>query len=181
MMAECDPIRYLDRSASSADPSFTATGMKVCRDIRLVHTSVLDALRSGFNLPPTKLREGNVFSHLCPSVSHSVRRGDGDGVQCGHYHYRNPPPHMGSLYRTPQSQSQPHSSLVVTSGGQDWRPVQACLLEDPPPTNQCWYLVAIKARMVGASGRNASYWDAFLLFTAAIGKKHTSYIVYWSE
>ena len=74
-MAECDPIRYLDRSASSADPSFTAPGMIVCRDIRLVHTFVLDALRSGFYCPPTKLLEGNVFSRLCPSISHSVHTG----------------------------------------------------------------------------------------------------------
>ena len=47
-MAECDPIIYPDHSASFADPSFTTTGMIVCRDIRLVHTFVLDELRSGF-------------------------------------------------------------------------------------------------------------------------------------
>ena len=29
--------------------------------------------------PPTKLPEGNVFSHACPSVGHSVHGGGGGG------------------------------------------------------------------------------------------------------
>ena len=47
-------------------------------------------------------------------------------------------------------------SLPVTSGGQDWRPVQTCQLEDTPPQ---WLLEHIRS----ASGLYASHWNAFLL------------------
>ena len=53
--------------------------------------------------------------------------------------------------------------LLVTSGGQDWRPVQICSLKRQPP-RWSWHLVAIwEAHAVSASGLCASYWNAFLL------------------
>ena len=50
---------------------------------------------------------------------------------------------------------------LLTSGGQHWRPVQTCSLAPPPPgatsggqsPKHIWF----------ASGRYASYWNAFLL------------------
>ena len=44
------------------------------------------------------------------------------------------------LYRDPLPQTQPF--LLMTSGGQDWIPVQTCSLERTP---WCWHLVASKA------------------------------------
>ena len=38
--------------------------------------------------------------------------------------------------------------LLVASGDHDWRPVQTCSFEDPPPPHQYWHLVA-KAHMLG--------------------------------
>ena len=66
--------------------------------------------------PPTKLREGNVFS---PLVSHSVQR----GVSCGHYL------HWASLHRDVGTHYA--GAPVVTSSGQDWRPLQTYSLEGP--------------------------------------------------
>ena len=34
-----------------------------------------------------------------------------------------------------------HSLLLVTSGGQDWRPVQTSLLEGPPTSADIWWLL----------------------------------------
>ena len=142
MMAECDPIIYPDHSASSADPSFTTTGMIVCRDIRLVHTFVLDELRSGFTARQWSCGKV-IFSVI--SVRQSViwsRRGWGPMWPLPLPLQEPSSAHGTSLYRTPQYQSQSHPFLVVTSGGQDWRPVQACLLEDPPPTSaDIWWLL----------------------------------------
>ena len=57
----------------------------------------------------------------------------------------------------------------MTSGGHHWRPVQTCSLQDPPPhTHWCWHLVAIEAHAVGASGRYASYWNAFSCYDAFV-------------
>ena len=63
--------------------------------------------------PPTKLREGNVFN--CGSL---FTGGSHVTITCD------------ALDLT-----------SVTSGGQDWKPVQTCSLEDPP-THQGWHLVA---------------------------------------
>ena len=55
--------------------------------------------------------------------------------------------------------------------------VQSCSLQDP---YCCWHLVAIEACTVGASGRYASYWNAFLFYNSfpwkhigEIGKKRS--------
>ena len=96
---------------------------------------------------PTKLREGNVLSYVCLSV----RPQEGSNVTITHGAlyltvlgsplvpapapqtwtslYRDPlPPNMFKLIHL-------GSRLLVTSGGQDWRPLQTCLLEDPLPTS----------------------------------------------
>ena len=64
------------------------------------------------------------------------------------------------------------ASLVVTSGGQDWRPVQTSSLEGPGPSYQCLHLVPLRDVWL-ASGRYASYWKAFLL-----GKETQLSIIY---
>ena len=87
---------------------------------------------------PTKLREGNVFS---PLVSHSVQR----WVSCGHYL------HLTSLYRDPPPDVGTHcaGTPVVTSGGQDWRPVQTYSLEGPHSTDIWWLLKQVLSAKVG--------------------------------
>ena len=83
--------------------------------------------------PPTKLREGNVFSRVCPSVSHSVG-GEGRGPHVTITHdildltIQGPPPGTRPHYTG--------TSLLVTSGGQGLNIVQTytvetCSLEDP--------------------------------------------------
>ena len=114
--------------------------------------------------PPTKLREGNVFSCVCLSVH------GGRGVPCNDYTgcirphctvlataLSSSPPHPSSRHGT----LGPPGSLILTFDGQDWRLVETCSLGDPL---QSWYLVAIEVTgAVDASGRYASYWNAFLL------------------
>ena len=70
----------------------------------------------------------------------------GEGLfLCDHYPWCITPHHTETC-PPPQSQlplctgTPPDLSLLVTSGGQDWRPVQTCSLEDPH--YQCWHLAA---------------------------------------
>ena len=49
--------------------------------------------------------------------------------------------------------------LLVKSGGHHWRNMQTCSFEDPPERH---LVVAIESRTIGASGRYASNWNAFL-------------------
>ena len=49
--------------------------------------------------------------------------------------------------------------LLVTSGGYHWRNMQTCSFEDPPDRH---LVVVIESRTIGASGRYASNWNAFL-------------------
>ena len=51
------------------------------------------------------------------------------------------------------------SPLLLTSGGQHWRPLQTCSLEDPPRSDIWWWPLK---HVRFASGRYASYWNAFL-------------------
>ena len=72
------------------------------------------------NHPPTELREGNLFIHVCPSVC----QGGGPCVTitipiAGHQTW-NPPP-------------KPWPPLLVISGGHHWKPLQTCSLEVRPP------------------------------------------------
>ena len=67
-----------------------------------------------------------------------------------------PPSDMG-----PQDPFSPcPASLLVTSDGHHWKPVQICSLQEPPPTSAEIY--SGEAPTVGASMQYTSYWSAFL-------------------
>ena len=70
------------------------------------------------------------------------------------------PRHAGLLYRTPSPDMGPYYTAPtnIDIGGQDWRSVQTCSLEGPSSTDICWLLRHVRL----ASGRYASYWNAFL-------------------
>ena len=91
-----------------------------------------------FYCPSMKFWEGNVFTVVC--LSFCLR-----GVPCDHYRWLHciapipgPHPSRHGIWDPPP--------LLVRSGGQHWRHVQTCSLENP---NQYWHLVATKAHMVG--------------------------------
>ena len=122
-----------------------------------------------FYCPPAKLRESNVFSHMCLSVC--LFTGGGACVTITHdtldftipYLYKAP--YTGPTPCTgPFTPEKPHPiplyrPSLVTSCGQDWRPVQLCSLKEPHPTTSadiCW--LATEACMVGK--RYASCWNA---------------------
>ena len=109
--------------------------------------------------PPTKLREGNVFTHVCLFVQR------GSHVTITHNALdlivRLPHPALDIRHGTPlpnpspipthppppcQTWNWPLSSappLLGTSGGHNWRPVQFFFSpEDPPPTHQYWHLIS---------------------------------------
>ena len=51
--------------------------------------------------------------------------------------------------------------LLVTSSGQEQRPVQNCSHDDPSPC--CWHLMNAKLKHIWwVSGWNASYWNVFM-------------------
>ena len=52
-------------------------------------------------------------------------------------------------------------SLLLTSGGQDWKPVQTCSLEPLTGAN-IWWLLKKQVQVAKALGTK-SYWNAFLL------------------
>ena len=53
-------------------------------------------------------------------------------------------------------------SLLLTSDGHHWRPVQTCLLQDSTPTNtDIWW---IPKHILLASGQYVSYWNSVLFF-----------------
>ena len=101
---------------------------------------------------PTKLQEGNIFSCVClPMVGRE----------------RIPRYRAHPLSLSVQSHSSLSPSLVpllVTFGGQDWRPVQTCSLEDP---HRCWHLVA-EVRMVGERAVRILLEDFLVTFVAEI-------------
>ena len=95
--------------------------------------------------PPMKLRGSTVFSPVCPEGFH---------VTITHALDVNP----SFVHGPPQ---------LVTSGGQDWIPVQTCSLEDLTVQVQpyrCWHLVA--GYIQWASGRYTSYCNAGMLMWA---------------
>ena len=65
------------------------------------------------------------------------------------------------LYKSP-------AALLKTFDCQDWIPVRTCSLQDASlySLHWCWYLVGGYI-IQWASGRHASYWNAFLLFSAS--------------
>ena len=75
------------------------------------------------------MRQGNVFQS-CLSVSHSINSKGGFSVTITHnaldLTVQGLPPNMGLQWAGPPAPYQ-----VVTLGGQGWRPVQTCSLEDP--------------------------------------------------
>ena len=70
-----------------------------------------------------------------------------------------PPPDIGTHCTVTPT---PTAPPAVTCGGQDWRPVQTCSPEDPPPPP---IYFAIEAQKFGTSGRSASNWNAFLSYS----------------
>ena len=99
--------------------------------------------------PPTKLREGNVFSRVCLSFCPQ-----GVGPM-----WPLPMMQWTSLY-SPNCSSPTLCTWDLTGQGPS-HTVQTCSLQDPPQPHLCWHLVAIEAHTVGASGRYAFYWNAF--------------------
>ena len=74
--------------------------------------------------PPTKLQEGNVFSHVCLSVCPQGERSPHVTIT----HYALDLSIKGPPWPCP---------LVVAPGGQDWRPVQTCS-QEPHPASDIW-------------------------------------------
>ena len=76
--------------------------------------------------PPMKLSEDNVclFTQWAPC--------DYYPWWIGSHHTGNPNPTSPSPNPTQALPALPALPLVLTSGGQAWRPVQTCSLEDPP-------------------------------------------------
>ena len=71
----------------------------------------------------------------------------------------------------PQYRALALDPLLVTSGGQDWRPVQTCSPKQTPPpglTSGHWLLKHVQWKI----GRYASYWNAFLLVIGLETKVH---------
>ena len=112
------------------------------------------------------LREGNVFTRVCLFIGGTM--------------WPLPMMHWTSLYSPPLGsvpsywtwdlivQGSPGPGPVAF-GGHHWRPVQTYSPQDPPHPLWHWHLVmAVEARMVIASGRYASNWNACLLLIAII-------------
>ena len=79
-----------------------------------------------FTSPPTKLREGTVFSRVCLSMILSTgRKGPLPTIHWTSV-YITPSPDPISPPPTPTWDLTLHGPLLVTTGVQDWRPVQTC-------------------------------------------------------
>ena len=91
--------------------------------------------------------ECNVFSHICLSV---CSRGKGFHVTITHdaldLNIQGPPSPAPPLCTGTFFAPAP-ALLLVTSGGEDQRPIQTCSLEDPPGADIRW--LATEACMVG--------------------------------
>ena len=83
--------------------------------------------------------------------------------------YREPPPRSTQDIGRPCTGT-PLYPLLVTSGDQDWRPIQTCSLEGHPPPPLI-YLVANEVRMVGKWAVRILL-ECFLV-TYSIPKNHT--------
>ena len=85
------------------------------------------------------------------SVHHSVHRRWGRGGGRGPTRQLHMM-HWTSAYRVPLL------PLGLTSGGQDWKPVQTCSLEEPPPppTNFYWHLVTTETRTSQAGSTHST-------------------------
>ena len=170
------------------DPRFLAVLFLFCtsRDFRNLAV-LIRSKTADFYHPPMKL--GKVmFSvmSICPQ---------GGGSPCNHHALdltvKASPTHPPSSdmgphwWGTPVTWEfiGPHqtgtSSLLVTSGSHHWRPVQTCPFQEQS-LNQCWHLVATKARMVDASGWYASYWNAFLWLIVLHCFDRQHYLLGWS-
>ena len=119
-----------------------------------VHTGVKISVDANIYHPPTRLRKGNVFSHICPLFC-PCRRGP-----CDHYLWCIGP----HCTETPLP-------LLVISSGHHWRPVQACSLQ--VLTFGGYWLCTLHIR-----DRYASYWNAFLflhIFSATLLATNTKF------
>ena len=132
---------------------------------------------------PTKLREVNVLTGVCLSFCSGW---EGPMWALPMMHTRpqhtdprpgpspSPPPPTSDM-GTPTSLDTIHGThprpkhprhqtwgpLLVTSGGNHWRPVQTCPCEGHPPKE--WHLEVAAEACTVSSGCFASYWNAFLL------------------
>ena len=61
--------------------------------------------------------------------------------------------------------------LLVTSGGDPWRPVQTCSIGDTPPCDIWWWPQKLKHSF--QAGGNVSHWNAFLLILYLVIMKTT--------
>ena len=74
------------------------------------------------------------------------------------------PPRKGQVRYSAWERSGRVCPLSLIFGGHHWRPVQTCPFVDPPL--ELHLVVAVEARLIGTSGRHASYWNAFLFTTS---------------
>ena len=117
-------------------------------------------------------REGNVFNYFCLSVSHSIYREVGRHVTIIH-NVLDLTVQGPSLYKAQTLPSPPpvqgSSPLLVTSVGQDWKPVKLVHLRTSlysshplPPRLVLTSGECLLKHIRWVSGRYAFYWNAFL-------------------
>ena len=83
-----------------------------------------------FKHPQTKLQEGNAFTDICLSIGGSHAQQPLAMMHWISLYLPLPPPDMGPRY----------ISLLLTSDGHHWKPIQNCSFEDlppPPPVLTC--------------------------------------------
>ena len=98
-----------------------------------IHVSIL------YYRPPTKLREGNVFTRVCVCLSNMGRGGPMWPIFIMHWTSMYSPPsrHGTSLDRDPQPP-------LGTSGGNHWIPVQTCSLQGISSSGAAiWWLLKL--------------------------------------
>ena len=104
-----------------------------------------------------------MFSHV--SVCHSVQGDPMWPLPMMYWDMGTPPPAPRYQTWVVITGNMGPTSLLLTSGGHHWRPVQTCSLEDQPPlhpsgTGLYWWP---PKRVWLASGQYASYWNTVLL------------------
>ena len=95
--------------------------------------------------PPTKLQEGNVVSHVCPSVCQSVH---GEGVSCDHYPWCFGPHCTGPSISSPSPLCQPwplghgpHCTGILPSASDIWWPSWRSIHLRPSTGADIWWLL----------------------------------------
>ena len=130
------------------------------------------------SLLPANEAVGRECFQSCVSVSLCVQRGR--EVPCDHYPRCIGPHHLGTPSLTGPTRTWPQLSLLVASGGQDWRPVQTCSLEGFP--HQCWHLMAGYWRGAGSTHHTGMF-SCFLFVRRVLNFKRAvldTYLVVFS-